>query len=104
MKDKTTTTTTTTTRVDVRKAFAEGLMTPDEERVIRMRHGIGERSETKLEQKVMPTDEARAKLAMIEKMAMDTIMGRSEQPVVETANPRKDHIIGRLRRAKKSDR
>ena len=103
MKDKTTTTTTTTTRVDVRKAFADGRMTPEEERVIRMRHGISEKKGAELQQKAIPNDEVRAKLAMIEKMAMDVVMGQKAEAVsVESKNPRKDHIIERLRRAKRS--
>jgi hypothetical protein len=69
-----------------------------------MRHGISEAPGTRLEQKDMPNDETRAKLAMIEKMAMDVVLGRPKKQTATTGNPRKDHIISRLRRAKKSER
>jgi len=100
MKDKTTT---TTTRIDVHKALEK--CTPEEERVLRMRRGISEKPSAELQQKPMPNDEVRVKLAMITKMAMERLEGRQQatdqvEPAI-TSTPRKDHIIERLRRAKR---
>ena len=103
MKD--TTTTKTTTRVDIRKKLADGHLDPLEERVVRMRHGITEKRNAELKLKDIPNDETRARLAMIEKMALDRMAGHKEPaPRAETSTHRKDHIIERLRRAKKSSR
>lgn len=100
MKDKTTT---TTTRIDVQKVLEK--CTPEEERVLRMRRGISEKPSAMLQQKPMPNDEARVKLAMITKMALERLEGRPQvteqmEPTI-TSTPRKDHIIERLRRAKR---
>jgi len=101
MKD--TTTTKTTTRIDVRKKLAEGRLDPLEERVVRMRHGITEKPGAELQLKHIPNDEVRARLAMIEKMALDRMSGQ-KAPAPRAETHRKDHIIERLRRAKKNAR
>lgn len=104
-------TTTVTTEVNVREALTrapEGTLTHEEERLLRMRRGVPLESVEKLGLKGQAFAETRAKLAMIEKMALEALQERAQDktaraPAAKPANPQahnpaKAHIISRLRR------
>ena len=91
------TTTTVTTKTDIRKALAQGVLTPEEERVIRMRHGISEKPSAALELKGQQFEEVRAKLAMMENSLLETIQGGTARAESGENSTRKQHIIDRLR-------
>lgn len=100
MSDSKKTTTTTVTRVNVREALDRGVVTPEEERVLRMRHGIGEKPSARLGLKGQENPEVRAKLAMIEQMAIEAMRQAATKPAA-AATPvasRKAQILERLRR------
>jgi len=91
------TTTTVTTKADIRKALAQGVLTPEEERVLRMRHGISEEPSAALELKGQHFEEARAKLAMIENSLLETMQAGTARAPSSENSTRKQHIIDRLR-------
>ncbi len=91
------TTTTVTTKTDIRKALAMGVLTPEEERVLRMRHGISEKPSAALELKGQQFEEVRAKLAMIENSLLETMQGGNARAASGENSTRKQHIIDRLR-------
>ena len=94
-------TTTIETKVNVRKAFSEAVrdarMTDEEERVIRMRHGLGLASGDALELRGQSFAETRAQLAMIEKEALDVLRRGPPTPEPEANTSVKARIIARLR-------
>ena len=81
-----------------------GTLTHEEERVVRMRTGASVDPRTPHELKGQSNPELRAKLAMIEALAMDALSRPA--PAKPTAapstvsNPTKAHIIARLRGGK----
>jgi DNA-directed RNA polymerase sigma subunit (sigma70/sigma32) len=89
------------TKVDIREALTEGVLMPEEERIVRMRYGISENKSTKLELCGQEDPETRAKLAMIEQQALEAMSRapRHARPVsVRKMGDRKQSIIERLRR------
>lgn len=100
MEDKRHTTTVTTTKVNVRKALeAAGAaeLTHEEERILRMRSGSSLAPSDRLELKGQEHPEARAKLAMIERLAMEA-MRIEPPPRARRSESAKGHIVDRLRR------
>jgi DNA-directed RNA polymerase sigma subunit (sigma70/sigma32) len=90
-------TTTVTTKTDIREALAQGVLTPEEERVLRMRHGISEKPSAVLELKGQAHEETRAKLAMIENLVLETVRGGVAPSEERKNSSQKQHIINRLR-------
>ena len=96
-------TTTVTTRINVREALdrADSPLTAEEERVLRMRHGVTARSEQPLGLKGQEHPEARAKRAMIEQMVLEAMQGGPKPAPTaagRTSEDTKAHIIRRLRK------
>ena len=91
------TTTVVTTKTDIREALAQGVLTPEEERVLRMRHGISEKPSAVLELKGQHHEETRAKLAMIENLLLETMRDGTARSEERTNSSQKQHIINRLR-------
>ena len=97
-------TTTTVTRVNVREALNRaptGTLTREEEMVLRMRHGVPVDANAELGLVGQQFTETRARLAMIERLALDALSQDDEvqQEAPEAANPLKAHIIDRLNRS-----
>ncbi len=92
MSNKTTRTNTQTSTRNKVDVWSQ--LTAEEERVVRMRHGIGLRPDEKLELKGQEHAETRAQLARMEQQAMDAMSDlRGPAP-----NQRvKAHIVSRLR-------
>ncbi len=90
MSNKTTKTTTATkSRVDVWSK-----LTAEEERVVRMRYGIGLRPEDKLELRGQQNPETRAQLARIEQQALEALSERRGPAPNQRV---KAHILSRLK-------
>ena len=91
-------TTTTTTRVNVREALNRATeLTAEEERVLRMRYGVSVQPTARLELKGQDHAETRAKLAHIEKLAIDAMSTEQPAPAPAAANSAKARMIQRLR-------
>lgn len=81
------------TKGDVRRAIRDGALDPEEERFVRIRFGLSEPRSAVLSRKIQGKDrELRAKIAMIEAMALEEL-GIEPTPT----NPVLAHIISRLR-------
>jgi len=90
------TTTRTTVKTDLSKALSEADLTPMEEKVLRLRYGIGLREGEKLEA-VEPQDElSRQALKAIEAKAIQELETKA---IKSTA--RKEMLIAKIRRPKK---
>ena len=88
----TTTTTQTLTRADVRTSIAQGVLTEEEERYVRMRFGISEPATALLTRRGVDFPEARAYLNQLE---ASMVLGGSPN----SGNPVKDRIVSSLRRS-----
>ena len=95
-------TTTVTTKLNVREALSNatlGVLTCEEERLIRMRHGVDVAPDAVLELKGQAHPEARAKLAFIEQEALKVLVPSVDEPTGEAAsNSTRAHIVARLRK------
>jgi hypothetical protein len=76
----------------LRRAFAEGRTTPQEEMVLRLRYGVGEPLDAALPSKAMGRDEMRAKLAFFEA----ELLSADDDPAGPT--PNRDRILDALKR------
>lgn len=86
---------TTVTTLDVpalRRAFAAGRTTQQEELVLRLRYGVGEPRDAALPSKALGSEELRAKLAFFEAELLAT----DDDPSGPT--PNRDRIVDALKR------
>jgi DNA-directed RNA polymerase sigma subunit (sigma70/sigma32) len=93
-------TTTVETKVSVKAALERapaGTLTAEEERVVRMRSGSSPDSRAPLGLVGQEHPETRAKLAMLEQMALQAMRRPAPAPAAETPNPVKAHLLRRLR-------
>jgi hypothetical protein len=91
-KTTTTTKTLTLTRADVRTSIAQGALTEEEERYVRMRFGISEPVTATLTRRGVGFPETRAWLNQLE---ANLVLGSP----ADADNPVKDRIVARLRRS-----
>lgn len=89
-KTEATTKTLTLTRADVRTAIAQGTLTEEEERYVRMRFGISEPRTSALTRRGVDFPETHAYLNRLE---ASMVLGGSP----DSSNPVKDRIVARLR-------
>lgn len=89
-KTRTDVKTSVVTRADVRTSIGMGRLTEEEERIVRMRHGISEGPSAKLTRRGQEFDETRVRLALIEAEAVNQLMSDRNSTV-------KDRIIARLK-------
>ncbi len=93
-------TTTVTTKTNIREALREaarqGVLSDQEEQILRMRKGIGVGGDEKLQLRGQHMPETRAQLARIEKEALEAVAPRTARNV-ETDTSAKARIIARLR-------
>ena len=80
----------TLTRADLRRTIRSGALTDEEERYVRVLFGISEPASTVLERRGGQFADTRARLALIEGLAVAEVMPR-------TSNPLKSRIIQRLK-------
>jgi len=76
----------------LRRAFADGRLSPQEELVLRMRYGVGEPHDAALPSKAMGREELRAKLAFFEAELLSADDGPSGP------TPNRDRILDALKR------
>ena len=76
----------------LRRAFAEGRTTPQEELVLRMRYGVGEPLDAALPGKALGREEVRAKLAFFEA----ELLSAEDEP--SGPMPNRDRIVDALKR------
>jgi hypothetical protein len=88
----TTTQTVTLTRADVRTSIAQGLLSEEEERYVRMRFGISEPLTAAVTRRGVDFPETKAWLNQLEaSLVLNT--------AADAGNPVKDRIVARLRRS-----
>lgn len=88
---------TTTTRRDVKKAMRKAELSREEELVLRLRYGLDEPGNTRLEYRGQDHAEIAAKLAMIEADALAHMRPREATPE-EASAVLKSSIIDELRK------
>lgn len=92
------TTTTTKVKTDLSTVLARAGLTPLEEKILRMRYGIGLNADEKLEY-IIPKDE-------LDRQALKAIEAKAVQAVEEKARKstaRKEMLVAKIGRPKKKD-
>lgn len=89
-------TTQTSTDVVTRRVTSDAKLTAEEERVVRMIHGLGEGDDHELEFQTSPDDEVNARLRLLEATLLAEMHGQG--PLASSAKTSRQAILDHLRK------